>query len=65
MPSTDTDTSVTNPRGKRRRKAPILRANDTGIRGEMLAEQTSEQLHTDTEKVTIRRFVKKPDNAEW
>ena len=59
-----TDTSVTNPRGKHRQNALIIRRVDTGISEETLAEQISEQLHTDIEKVTIRRFIKKPDNAK-
>ena len=59
-----TDTSVTNPRGKRRQNALIIRGVDIGISEETLAEQISEQLHTDIEKVTIRRFIKKPDNAK-
>ena len=30
---------------------------------ETLAKKSSAQLHTDTERVTIRSFIKKPDNA--
>ena len=59
-----TDTSVTTPRRKRRQNAPIIRGIDPGVSKETLAEQISEQLHTDIEKVTIRRFIKKPDNAK-
>ena len=54
-----TDTGVTNPRGKRRQNALIIRVVDTGISEETLAEQIAVQLHTDIEKVTIRRFIKK------
>ena len=59
-----TDTGVTNPRGKRRQNALTVRRVDTGISEETLAEQISEQLHTDIEKVTMRRFIKKSDNAK-
>ena len=58
-----TDTSVINPRGKRRQNALIIRGGDTALRVETLAEQTSEQLHTGIEKVTIRQLIKKPDIA--
>ena len=58
-----TDTSVKSPRGKRRQNALSIRGVDTGISEETLEEQISEQLHTDIEKVTIRRFIKNPDNA--
>ena len=59
-----TDISVTNPREKRRQNVLIIRRVDTGISEETLAEKISEQLHTDIEKVTYRRFIKKPDNAK-
>ena len=59
----DTDTRVTNPRGNCRQKAVIMRGVDTGLSVETLVEQISKQLHPDTEKVTIRCFIKKPDNA--
>ena len=58
-----TDTSVTNPRRKRRQNALVLRGVDTGISEDTLAEQISSQLHSNIEKVTTRRFNKKPDNA--
>ena len=58
-----TDTSVTNPRGKRRQNALFIRGVDTGISEETPAEQISEQFHTDIEEVTFRCFIEKPDNA--
>ena len=58
-----TDTSCTNPRGKLRQNALIIRGVDTEMSEKTLAEQISEQLHKDIGKVTIRRFIKKLDNA--
>ena len=45
-----TDTSVTNPKGKRRQIALIIRGVDTGVNEETLAEQISEQLHTELKR---------------